>query len=408
MHEDDRHAPIPSFSEMRSNTNCPFCRLVLRAREITYKDWVPPKKFKDDQLVVSWFASKDGKPAPIRGDNDDIELFRRAMRRDFEFRITVAWAGHLAIDTPMKIMANARDVGNEWKYRTGVRLDRARIDIGVFRRWLEYCEKAHVDCSDGRPFRGLEKEKMFRVIDVETRKVVPAPAMCRYVTLSYVWGQGNIVKALEQNFRETVSNDSRIRTLDLSRTILPKTISDAIFVTKLLNERYLWVDSLCIVQDDVEDLANNISHMDDIYRCSRITIVGAAGDAQTGLPGLFQDSRDVHQVRERVNGIELMAPLPSLEERLRSSQWRTRAWTFQEEMLSRRRIVFVDGFAYFSCVEDCWSEDIFEGNDPKQHKKRWNQILGDSVSFLMSNCSSIDADELLRNTYKARSKVLMA
>ena len=62
---------------------------------------------------------------------------------------------------------------------------------------------------------------------------------------------------------------------NLSRDFLPKTIQDAIFVTHELGLRFLWVDTFCIVQDDEEEKAREISNMDRIFSEAEITIAAA-------------------------------------------------------------------------------------------------------------------------------------
>ncbi|PVH97917.1 hypothetical protein DM02DRAFT_500578, partial [Periconia macrospinosa] len=64
---------------------------------------------------------------------------------------------------------------------------------------------------------------------------------------------------------------------------LPRTIRDAMYVVELLEERYLWVDCLCIVQDDVDGLKGIIHSIDHIFSAAQLTIIAASGaDANTG------------------------------------------------------------------------------------------------------------------------------
>ncbi|KAF4637710.1 hypothetical protein G7Y89_g377 [Cudoniella acicularis] len=74
---------------------------------------------------------------------------------------------------------------------------------------------------------------------------------------------------------------------------LSHTIEDAIRVCWELNEQYLWVDSLCIIQDDPEDKKRQIGIMKEIYSSAVMTLVAAGEDAESGLPGVFHWPRDV-------------------------------------------------------------------------------------------------------------------
>lgn len=79
-------------------------------------------------------------------------------------------------------------------------------------------------------------------------RVIPGDRVARstpYITLSHCWGGG----ALFALTIETLS--SALSAIDMG--VLPKTIADAIEITRRLGFRYLWMDSLCIVQDSMED-----------------------------------------------------------------------------------------------------------------------------------------------------------
>jgi hypothetical protein len=71
----------------------------------------------------------------------------------------------------------------------------------------------------------------------------------------------------------------------------PQTILDAVEVTLRLREQYLWVERLCINQSNLLEKNFLISKMDAIYEGAGFTIVAAAGDAKTGLPGVRMTPR---------------------------------------------------------------------------------------------------------------------
>ncbi len=94
-----------------------------------------------------------------------------------------------------------------------------------------------------------------------------------------------------------------------------------------ISERYLWVDALCIVQDDPGDKHQQIANMDAVYAHGLLTIVNAAGaDANAGLPGIQPGSRTAFQpIVEYAHKRHLILTRPPLKTRLTRSPWNTRA-----------------------------------------------------------------------------------
>lgn len=137
-------------------------------------------------------------------------------------------------------------------------------------RWamgsLRACVKNHRGCCAPRKAPGAAMRGL-RVIDCTKTPaaVVEVPWSERYVALSYVWGP--------------------------STEDWPRTVTDAVHVTKAMGERYLWVDRLCIDQSNFDEKMELISRMDDIYAGAELTIVNVAGDATTGLPGVLETPR---------------------------------------------------------------------------------------------------------------------
>ncbi|ESA42402.1 HET-domain-containing protein [Neurospora crassa] len=222
------------------------------------------------------------------------------------------------------------------------------VDYGFIGKWVDDCVKCHGDqCFNNRSDLGLVSGLQF--IDCIARRIIPASEAVdkAYLTLSYVWGtpSGSTSGIVEDN-------DS-VSTLP---TRLPRVVEDSIRVVKELGFRYLWVDRYCIPQTDSRAKHTQIQLMGTIYARSAITIVAAAGkDAEYGLPGVDARERNP-QLRidlERVDG-NLRLP-PSLmvyrlpQDDIRSSLWSTRGWTYQEALLSKRRLVFTDNQVFFQC-----------------------------------------------------------
>ncbi|KAF2688371.1 heterokaryon incompatibility, partial [Lentithecium fluviatile CBS 122367] len=145
-----------------------------------------------------------------------------------------------------------------------------------------------------------------------------------YVVLSYVWGPPST--------QQHATPQSRY----------PLTIEDSIRVSAMLRLHYLWVDRYCIEQEGSPEKLAQIEQMNKIYNEATLIIIAAAGsDPHYGLP------RISHRCRESQSKLALgvlvfvqgISPHPA---ELQTAQWTTRAWTYQEDFLSRRRLVFTD------------------------------------------------------------------
>lgn len=120
-----------------------------------------------------------------------------------------------------------------------------------------------------------------RLIDVglddtqSPRLVDTASQTGYYVALSYCLGS-----QASSEMRLTMSSLSRLQR-NMEPSELPRRVSDAIELTRSLGVRYIWIDSLCVVQDDQEELLNAISSMSDIYRSAILTIAAVGANDET-------------------------------------------------------------------------------------------------------------------------------
>ncbi|OTB19332.1 hypothetical protein K445DRAFT_314217 [Daldinia sp. EC12] len=263
-----------------------------------------------------------------------------------------------------------------------------KLNIPLLRNWLEECRKhEHSKLAIERGGRGLfQTEHPFRLIDVNQECLVRKDTICEYVALSYVWGRRPtllfpgedekevpILLSLQGNVDELSVpmglSKSRPETRKTGR--IPLTIRDAIEFTRLMGMQYLWVDTLCIVQDDPADKARLIGRMDDVYDCAAVTIIAAAGaDADAGLRGV--SPRTGHPLKPTKivdppagSVLNVSTCLRSLCEEVRSATWSTRGWVFQEQSLSQRCLYFTAEEVFFNCSEAQWREGY--DYSPKKH-----------------------------------------
>ncbi|RYP11214.1 hypothetical protein DL764_000170 [Monosporascus ibericus] len=231
--------------------------------------------------------------------------------------------------------------------------------------WLEKCEEGHdTTCnpkwSKSTPQAGI----MIRLVDVVEKRLVPncLSTEYSYVALSYVWGKSNTGQTTTRNLERRMRRGG----LEVEFDTLPAAIRDACSVVEKLGERrprdnplrYLWVDSLCIVQDDREDQNSQIPHMDKIYHQSLVTIVAlSATGAATRLPGVEPGSRPVPIQRTERTACWILSSIPpTLDRVLKLPCYETRAWTLQERILSNRRLYFSNWQVYFQCYRYVYQE----------------------------------------------------
>lgn len=122
--------------------------------------------------------------------------------------------------------------------------------------------------------------------------------------------------------------------------------------------QFLWIDRYCIPDDQVAEHLQ-ISMLDVIYESVELTIIAADGDdANSGLTGI-SEARD-RQPALRLGSWQLTSLLPDPNLAIKRSKWCTRGWTYQEGLLSRRRLYFSRGQAYLECLGSTFQESVQE------------------------------------------------
>ncbi|KAK4225631.1 heterokaryon incompatibility protein-domain-containing protein [Podospora fimiseda] len=251
------------------------------------------------------------------------------------------------------------------------------------------------------------------VVKLVERDMIVQEPDTRYTTLSHCWGGG-------KGILQTTSSTLSARHLSIAWTALPKTVTrhpmtksltvcqdnkqdnkqakkpqepvnipyskpllqalvtktfrDAILVARALNVRYIWIDSLCIIQDSLADWADQASKMADIYRGSYLTL--AATSAKNSHEGLLfrrsahpirREGRNlarlrVHSVKIQAGDVEVQARNQSTSAHIQLRDFAnfpvtanapllSRAWCFQERMLSSRVVHFHGEEMLWECAE---------------------------------------------------------
>ena len=154
-------------------------------------------------------------------------------------------------------------------------------------------------------------------------------------------------------------------TLNVPLDSLPSSIKDAIFITRVLGLRYLWVDALYIIQEDSEDAGNESRSAVNIFDNAAITISASfASSAQDGLPqvrptSLYRDGYDSVGLPYRCED----GTLGRIDSFLQATYCRQaepiteRAWTLQEHLLSPRLIIYGTMAVLWECQMGQWNTE---------------------------------------------------
>ena len=196
-----------------------------------------------------------------------------------------------------------------------------------------------------------------------------------YVCLSHCWGKETPLKTTKETLAANLAS--------LSWSQIPRTYQEAITVTRCLGIEYLWVDSLCIIQDDNDDWARESAEMCNVYEHAYLTIAATA--AKSAKDGLFMHAQ---RARFSMTGSTPEQPFrvmalgachhPSfLTHHILPPIWPLlqRAWVFQERFLSPRVVHFCDQEVLWECREQALCECGFMTNRSTLGKMGYNKVL---------------------------------
>lgn len=373
-----------TFTEWEQAAYGGFGRLRLEEARVSFaaERTKTLHEIEDNELREINESDEDGDKGEVNNDNNDNDGNNDDGDRDESpmdfpslFRISVSytvrdpegngWIGPNAVfqkcATEVNNVASIfnNNGSNEWPDHKEPYLGRIRplvADCRLFRRWKDYCISSH-GTKCWAPFNGPTAFRI-RLIEVKQECVVELTEKAEWVALSYLWGKSKNLTLKKESLDQFKTPGF------LSRDRVPKTIYDAMILADAIGEKYLWVDSICIVQDDDLEKMEFIPRMDAIYRHSILTIIDAAGsDSQSGLPGMHDGTRTQVQTPFTIKGVTLVRTVDPININsvgyLAESNWNTRGWTFQEGMLSPRALIFTKEQVYWQCSQASWCEDGF-------------------------------------------------
>lgn len=245
-----------------------------------------------------------------------------------------------------------------------------KADLILIQDRIANCQLNHTNCSnvtkdflptrllDVEAFsngRSLKLEDDIKLVGSASGQIQKGGSAPRYITLSHCWGPP------EKHPITTTRASLSLRMERISFAELPRTFQDAVVLTRKLGQRYLWIDPLCIIQDDETDWAQEASTMADVYTQSYCTLAAlSSADSTAGLRKKTQTDQsmliditanDGHNEPFNVRLISSpnswkseydgwLVSEPTGTECGTTSPLRYRAWALQEKELSTRVIHF--------------------------------------------------------------------
>lgn len=349
-----------------SQRGCQSCKKIIEAFNTFHTSFVK----------AQWWPGQSGeRPRLVLGENQQV----------FELCISPEMYSE-AIPSVQPCICPGRKL-------PGSTRDAASLDQAA--RWLAACRSDHEQCRAGnmsfRPTRllylGNKNQETIRLVESED-------SCTTYATLSHRWS------AETEQVRLEHSNISQRKQDGISLGELPPMMQDAISVLRRLGILYVWIDCMCIIQDDKDDWRREAATMASVYANAELTLAATwcAGSGQS----LFQDNsgnqssavdvRDVDGTPIFLRPVWPHYTVRNTEEGLLAeTEWPllTRAWAYQEQFLSRRMLHFTRHELFWECNEalDCECGWYRAGDNLMiplvvQYKrlaasKQWGQIISE-------------------------------
>lgn len=303
--------PLRSLGSLRElekrQESCPFCRVLFAAfRCGLLRGSANVSDRTSLEIFAKWIS-------PLGLDRDS--------RRRTPSLCIIVWAAKSIYLQPGQCKITIRAVSD-------ILLDQphfGRISKGIsldfeeIKGWVRCCERKHTACGDAStpPL----PTKHFFVLDVRHRCIIEAPEHCRYVALSYVWGGVGQYMLTEDNV------DRLKQRFSLRPEHLTATIQDAIVLTQKIGEQYLWVDTLCVIQDSKLIRQQTLLDMGQIFKQSLMTIVaGNCSSANDRLPGVTK-ARVWKSWAAKVSPALSISAHYDFKDLLEHATYNQRAWT---------------------------------------------------------------------------------
>ncbi|EWY92477.1 hypothetical protein FOYG_06031 [Fusarium oxysporum NRRL 32931] len=240
--------------------------------------------------------------------------------------------------------------------------------IRILSRWLQQCQEDHEECRvslSGSPLLNPEVTDLpNRCIEV-SRNIDGARVLAlketggrrgKYITLTHRWVQPDTVNA------STLQSNYSDRLCGKALEHLPRHFEDAFYLASKMGISFVWIDSLCIIQDSEQDWIVEASRMAKYYQNSFFTVAGFGVTRETGLftasgqefePNLvrlpYRDRAGIQKGYFYVCPVDQSKVKEQYDQEIAQSDLLNRGWIFQEWVLSRRVICYTRTACFYQC-----------------------------------------------------------
>jgi hypothetical protein len=335
-----------------------------------------------------------------RRQNDDVGLVRQNIAsQSVGLRESLSFGGRFWDVTLVKDATRPDHPG------VGIVLDADWANLDALNQWKSECMNSHgVKCEN--PMRIWPVQPAW-LIDCDNKCVIPGKNGGAFVALSYRWGEDLAPRPrITNDIMAKLQQHGALDSPEMSQYLAP-IIKHAIQLSSRIGERYLWVDALCIVYDDLAATAEQLELMGAIYANASITIVAADEDSQAGLLGLRDISapRNLEQHVIPFGDETIIVLNADMFSMIHGTPYYERGWTYQEHIMAKRRILFNSKALHWECQCNQWHEDTTLGAAvPNYIEPRLREILAGfptigSLSNMLTNYNTrgltYDEDALL-------------
>ncbi|KAF5532925.1 tol [Fusarium mexicanum] len=382
----------PYLSVVDPSRLCPVCDMALRSNILCvslphHKSGLDLEKASDLGCYIC---------GTIRHSNTWSRRIGECRSSSFEYVLNLHNAGFM--DTLEGLIIGKAPTGCCWAFQLwkdpdpscfsiSYKPSASPYDSGFIRlakNWLDSCCQTHVKCRKSGP--DYKPTRLIEIIDeLRVRLIFPKNLSfgpIDYIAFSHCWGKVEAIKLLKENV-------DRFR-LGISIHDLPNTYQEAIQLSLRMGFRYIWIDSLCIIQDSSLDWMQEAKDMKRVYEHAIFNLCSATASDSAGTSFVARHTSLLRPLHVKVHG-EVFQMLCDglLQDDITYCTLRTRAWVYQEWYLSKRSLVMGSHQLWWHCKEKLACE-LWPIGTPQANRGRW----WSQTQPLKESAPSEDSDDM--------------